>query len=186
MRVFWLLVGALFVLGKWVYSFVVSILMTPIVLGMLLWNSLTSSGEVRARKDGTIFGVKNEAAAIKNTLATRFSACTQAAGKPLTHSEGLLVVNTHLAQATDEQIVAVGASILSADLIWRCFEKVLEIESSTHEEKVIWFAEGMKYVKPYQDTNLEHLSPIQRNMLQDISQRQISSVLRYRAASKLS
>ena len=128
--------------------------------------------------------MKNEAAAIKSTLATRFISCTQAAGKPLTHSEGLLVVNTHLAQATDEQIVAIGASILSADLIWRCFEKVLEIESSTHEEKLIWFAEGMKYVKPFQDANLEHLMPIQRNMLQDISQRQISSVQRYRAASR--
>lgn len=184
MRALGLLFGAVFVLGKWVYGFVVSLLMTPIVLGMLLWTSLTSSGGVRARKDGTIFGVKNEAAAIKSALATRFIACTQAAGKPLTDSEGLLVVNTHLAQATDEQIVAIGASILSADLIWRCFEKNLEIESSTHEEKLIWFAEGMKYVKPFQDTNLDHLSPIQRNMLQDISQRQISSVLRYRAASK--
>ena len=33
MRAFGLLFGAIFVLGKWVYSFVVSVLMTPIVLG---------------------------------------------------------------------------------------------------------------------------------------------------------
>lgn len=184
MRTLWLLFGTVFVLGKWVCSLVVGLLMAPIVLGMLLWTSLTSSGGGRARKDGTIFGVKNEAAAIRSALATTFTSCTQAAGKPLTRSEGLRVVNKSLAlaQLSDEQVVAVGTSILSAALIWWCFEKVLEIESSTDKEKVIWFALGMKYTKPFHDIDLEHFSPIQRNQIEAVLQRQISGAQSYRAA----
>lgn len=170
---------AIKLLFRAVWGLAVGLVMTPIFLGMLLWTSLRG---VRPGKDGTVFGTKTEATAIKNSLATTFSECTRAAGTPLTQEQALLIVNAQLAQATDEQIIALGASVLKADLIWRCFEKMFDLESCPVKEKMIWFAQGMKYVKPFHEIDLDDLLPIQRTLMEDLLQRQVSNAKRYRAA----
>lgn len=136
----------------------------------------------RPSNGGAILGVRDEVAAIKSSLAEAFVISAKAAGRVYTNKQGLAIAGNYLALVDDENIIELGPSVLAADLIWRCFESVLDKKSSSRDEIAIWFAAGMMHAKIFREMDINGLTRLQRNLIEDLFLRQVRSVVKYRAA----